>query len=118
MNISRRQRVIASFAGAGLIVPWLFLLCYVVADRLHISLSTTPLLYLCPSSIASLGLDGASWVVGLIGWFLIGLSNAVLYALVGIMVSIFVPSSTRNSPLGIKDLSTDLTRNNPQERVK
>jgi hypothetical protein len=98
MKMSRRQRVVASFAGAGFVVPWLFLLCYIIADRLHISLSTTPLLYLCPSSIASLGLDSASWFVGLIGWLLIGLSNAAFYSLVGVMVSIFVPRATRRSP--------------------
>jgi hypothetical protein len=38
----------------------------------------------------SLGLDNASWLVGLFGWLLIGVSNAVLYSIPGIVVSLFV----------------------------
>jgi len=38
----------------------------------------------------SLGLDNASWVVGLIGWLLISASNAILYSIPGIIVSLFV----------------------------
>jgi hypothetical protein len=38
----------------------------------------------------SLALDNASWLLGLFGWLLISASNAVLYAIPGVMVSLFV----------------------------
>jgi hypothetical protein len=41
-------------------------------------------LILCPPSIGAMALDNAGIVGGLIGWFFISLSNAVLYGLIGL----------------------------------
>lgn len=70
----------------GFIVPWLLLAYYTIAHRTGHFPSTTPLLYMCPSSIMALGLDNASPLVGLLGWLIIALSNAVLYAMPGVLV--------------------------------
>jgi hypothetical protein len=81
---------VGGFAAVGFVLPWLFLAFYAIAHRLGENRSTMPLLYVCPSSIISLGLDNASWIVGLLGWLLISTSNAVLYSIPGIVVSLFV----------------------------
>jgi len=94
----KRLQIVGAFAAVGFILPWLLLLYYAVARQLGGRPSTTMLLYVCPSSIASLGLDNASLLVGLIGWLLIGLSNAVLYSIVGALMSIFVPQRGRSLP--------------------
>jgi hypothetical protein len=49
--------------------------------------STMPLLFLCPFSIAAMGLDLASWIVGLIAWLVISAMNAALYAVPGFVIS-------------------------------
>ena len=71
-------------------LPWLLLAFYAIAHRMGGNPSTAPLLYLCPSSIAALGLDNASLIVGLMGWLLISASNAVLYAIPGIVIALFI----------------------------
>ena len=64
-------------------------------------------LILCPPSFASMALDNAGIVGGIIGWFIISLANAVLYGLVGFgfgfkagtkanVSQILRPSSARN----------------------
>jgi hypothetical protein len=80
------------FAVAGFVVPWLLLAFYATANRMGGHPSTTPLLYLYlwPMSIAALGLDNASLLVGLLGWLAISSSNAVLYALPGTAVALIV----------------------------
>jgi len=95
--MSRKMRVVAWFAAAGFVAPWLLLVCYAAAHRLGIRLSTTPLLYLCPASIASLGLDNASWLVSLLGWLLISLSNAALNSLPGAVISLLIPREERTA---------------------
>jgi hypothetical protein len=80
----KRWRVIAGFGAAGFTISWLLFLFYSYAHWIEWNPSTTPLLYLCPASILSLGLDRSSLLVGLLGWLLISLSNAVLYSIVGI----------------------------------
>jgi hypothetical protein len=70
-------------------VTWLLLAFYAVARGMGRNPSTIPLLYLCPSSIMTLGLDDASWIVSALGWLLISLNNALLYSLPGILVSFF-----------------------------
>jgi hypothetical protein len=86
----KRLQIVGAFAAVGFVLPWFLLAFYLVARRVNWNPSTTPLLYLCPSSIMSLALDNASWPVGLFGWLLISASNAVLYAIPGVMVSLFV----------------------------
>jgi hypothetical protein len=52
--------------------------------------STTPLIYICPSSILSMGLDNASLLLSLLGWLIISVSNALLYSIPGAVVAFFV----------------------------
>ena len=80
----------ASFAAVGFVMPWVLLIYYGVAHRMGHYPSTTPLICLCPTSIMALGLDNASLLVGLLGWLCIALSNAVLYAIPGVLVGTVV----------------------------
>jgi hypothetical protein len=76
--------------AVGFVLPWLLLAFYATAHHMGGNPSTTPPVYLCPPSIAALGLDNASLIVGLLGWLLISATNAVLYAIPGFVVSLFV----------------------------
>ncbi len=90
----RKLRVISAFALLGFIVPWgLLALGYFESLNGH-HLSSRVFLWLCPTSVISLGLDNASVAVALRGWLMIALSNALLYGVAGILVSMFVPKST------------------------
>jgi len=86
----KRLQIVSTFAAVGFVLPWLLLAFYLIARRAGWNPSTAPLLFLCPSSVISLGLDNASWLVGFFGWLLISTSNAVLYSIPGIIVSLFV----------------------------
>jgi hypothetical protein len=86
--LRRGLKIVAAFATVGFIVPWLLLVFYAIAHKVGGHPSTTPLLYLCPSSIMAVGLDNASLLVGLLGWLLISVSNAVIYAIPGVAVGI------------------------------
>jgi hypothetical protein len=88
--LRRGLKVVGVFAGVGFVVPWLLVVFYAIAHKIGRHPSTTPLVYLCPSSIAALGLDNASLIMRLFGWLLISMSNAVLYAIPGIAVGIVV----------------------------
>ncbi len=78
------------FAAVGFLLPWLLLGCYGMARHMGAHPSPELLLYLCPSSIISLGLDNASLAGGLMGWLLISATNTVLYAVLGVAVAICV----------------------------
>jgi hypothetical protein len=84
----RFLRIVGGFAIAGFTLPWLMLVFYGIAQRVGEHPSPTPLVILCPASIAALGLDSASLLVGLLGWVAIAISNALLYAVVGAVISI------------------------------
>jgi hypothetical protein len=88
--VRKRLQIVGGFAAVGFVLPWLLLAFYTIARRMGIHPSTMPLLYLCPSSIMSLGLDNASLIVALFGWLLISASNAVLYSIPGFVVALFV----------------------------
>jgi hypothetical protein len=83
-------KIVGGCAAVGFVLPWLLLAFYAIARHLGEHPTTMPLLYLCPSSIISIGLDNASLIVGLFGWLLISASNAVLYSIPGIVVSLLV----------------------------
>jgi hypothetical protein len=89
-SLRKSVQIVAGFAAVGFVLPWLLLAYYAIAHRLGGHPSIALLLYVCPSSILSLGLDNASLMVGLIGWLFISASNAVLYAIPGIATSLFV----------------------------
>jgi hypothetical protein len=83
-------KIVGGFAALGFVLPWLLLGYYALAHRMGAHPNTGPLLFLCPTSIIAIGLDNASLLIGLLGWLLIGLSNAVLYAIPGIFVAVVV----------------------------
>jgi hypothetical protein len=84
--LTQSLETVIGFAAVGFIVPWLLLAYYTIAQRMGHNPSTTPLLYMCPFSIWALGLDNASLLVGLLGWLIISLFNAGLYAIPGLLV--------------------------------
>jgi hypothetical protein len=81
-------KITARFALAGFIVPWCLLVFYGIANHMGIHPTTTPLILLCPTSIAALGLDDASLLIGILGWVAIAISNALLYAVIGTVLAI------------------------------
>jgi hypothetical protein len=91
-------KIAAGFASVGFVIPWLLLGFYAIADRVDAHPNTTLLFYLCPSSIAALGLDNASFLVGLLGWLGISVSNAFLYAIPGAIVGAVVSAIWRPEP--------------------
>jgi hypothetical protein len=90
LTLRKGLNIVGGFAAVGLVLPWLLLAFYAIAHRMGRNPSTAPLIYLCPSSIAALGLDDASLIVGLLGWVLISATNAVLYAIPGAIVALLV----------------------------
>ena len=85
-RLQKSIRVVFAFAVTGFAMAWFLLAVYAVAHYLKLNPSSMSLAYLCPASILALGLDSASWLVGLLGWLFISLSNAALYSIVGILV--------------------------------
>ena len=88
-GMSKRRKVIGGFAAVGFVMPWVLLAFYEIAHLFGKHPGTTLLEYLCPPSIASLGLDNATWIVGIIGWIFISAANAVLYLIPGCVVALF-----------------------------
>jgi hypothetical protein len=86
--VRRGSKLVGGFAAVGFVLPWLLLAYYAIAHSIGMHPSTAPLVYLCPSSIAALGLDNASLIVGLFGWLVISGTNAVLYSIPGIVVAL------------------------------
>jgi hypothetical protein len=88
----RRFKLIGMFGAAGFIIAWLVVLFGMAVGRLGGNPARFTMLYLwlCPTSIMALALDSATPLEGLVGWLLIALSNAVLYSIVGAVVSLFV----------------------------
>jgi hypothetical protein len=90
---------VVSFAAVGFGLPWLLLAFYAIAHRMGGHPNTVPPLFLCPFSIAAIGLDNASLIVGLMGWLVISAMNAALYA---------VPD---NRAIGLPGLRSRLAQN-------
>jgi tellurite resistance protein TehA-like permease len=79
----KSTRIVIGFAVVGFILPLLLLAFYAFADQFGKHPNTTPLLYLCPSSIMSMALsmDGPRPLLeGIVVWLMICVSNALLYA--------------------------------------
>lgn len=85
---ARALKTVGGFAAAGFLLPLLLLAYYSAANSLGKFPSTDLLFDLCPSSILSMGLDKASTSTAIVVWLLIAASNAVLYALLGIVVAL------------------------------
>jgi hypothetical protein len=83
-------RIIAIFAALGFLMPGLALAFYAIAGRMNLHPSYMWALYLCPPALMALGLEGASPLAAAFEWLLIGLCNAVLYAIPGLAVGLYV----------------------------
>ena len=69
----------------------MILLGYSVYAHTHHQMPNTKIfLTLCPPSIIALGLDNASELVGLLGWLVIGLMNAISYAIPGFLIGVLI----------------------------
>jgi uncharacterized membrane protein YciS (DUF1049 family) len=83
-------RIVLYFASAGFILTWALLGIYTLADRTGHYLNTDVLAFLCPPSIMSMALDGASTINALICWFIFSLENAIIYAIVGFFIALII----------------------------
>jgi hypothetical protein len=93
--MNRTPKIATAFAGVGFLVPWIFLAYDLLARRMGRHPDATLLLYVCPSSIVALGLDSASPLMGVAGWLLISLSNALLYGIIGVAIGLVIGSWRR-----------------------
>jgi hypothetical protein len=85
----------AAFATCGFLICWI-LLAYGVYAHSHNQIPNERLiLRLCPFSIITLGLDNASLGVGLLGWLLIALMNAVTYAIPGCVIGVLIAVTSK-----------------------
>ena len=86
-ELRKNSQIVVGFAAVGFGLPWLLLAFYAIAHRTGGHPSTVPLLFLCPFSIAAIGLEHASLIGGLIAWLVISAMNAALYAVPGFVIS-------------------------------
>ncbi len=86
--MARRWRAVTGFAVAGFVIAWILLAYseYCAAHRIRPMQEL--FLFLCPPSIGSVALDRASTVDAMVGWLLISLFNAALYAGLGVLVAL------------------------------
>lgn len=85
----RSLKIVGMFAAIGFVLPWLFLAYFECARYFgHYSDISSVLFALCPSSIMSMALDNASIATSIVVWLMITAENAILYALVGVIVAI------------------------------
>jgi len=91
-SLNRRLRIVAlttaAFATCGFFVCWILLAYSAYAHTHHQIPNGKIFLTLCPPSIVALGFDRASVLVGLLGWLLIALMNAVRYAIPGFLIGV------------------------------
>ncbi len=85
---ARSLKIVGGFAATGFLLPLLLLAYYTAANHIGKFPSTDLLFYLCPSSVACMGLDNASTSTAIVVWLMIAASNAVLYAVPGIAVAL------------------------------
>jgi hypothetical protein len=88
--MAKSLKVIGGFAAAGFLAPLFLLAYYTAAHHMGRYPNTNLLFDLCPSSIMCMGLDNASVSTAIVVWLLICASNAVLYAIPGIVVAMFL----------------------------
>jgi hypothetical protein len=81
--VSLRTKCALRFAIAGFVIA-LALCAYTFYINSHGRMANAALfLILCPPSIGAIALDNAGVVGALIGWFFVGVENAVIYGIVG-----------------------------------
>jgi hypothetical protein len=93
-NMSKRLQVIAGFSVLGAVVACVLLgySCYSFHYDKNSLSSPYIFVWLCPSSIMAVALDDHSTVKEIsYVWAIIGLTNAMLYAAVGTLISLLLP---------------------------
>jgi hypothetical protein len=86
--MARGLKIVCGFAAAGFLLPLLLLAYYSFANHIGIFPNTNLLFYVCPSSMLCMALDNASMSTAIVVWLIIAGSNAVLYAVPGIVVAL------------------------------
>jgi hypothetical protein len=81
--MSRNVKIAGGFALFGFFLP-LVMLAYYALSR---TVAGEGLVRICPSCILMLALDRASMWTAFIGWLMICLSNAVIYAVPGVVIA-------------------------------
>ena len=89
--MSRSAKIVGGFAAIGFFLPLVMLAYYAFSG----TGAGSGFALVCPSCIASMALDSASTLTGLVVWFFICVINAILYALPGIGIALLV--NLRNS---------------------
>jgi uncharacterized membrane protein YfhO len=89
--MQKRLRIVIAFAAVGFVLPWLIALYCEVVRRLGGDCHAERFLYVCPTLIWLMATENASRLATLEVWMLIGLTNAALYSIVGVLASVFVP---------------------------
>jgi hypothetical protein len=93
----RTLRIVVGSAAVGFVLPLLLLAYYAAANYAGNYPNTNLLFYLCPTSILCMALDNASTATAIFVWLLISTSNAVLYALPGVVVALILRFRDSNS---------------------
>lgn len=92
--MSLRLRVSAGFAVLGVIVAGGVLAYSYYTSYHHIIPNQDVFLWLCPSSIFSMAIgDGSTVATAFFVWSIIGLTNAMLYGMVGALISLLLPKT-------------------------
>jgi hypothetical protein len=92
--MSLRWRISAGFAVLGVIVAGGLLAYSYYTSYHHIIPNQDVFLWLCPSSIFSMAIgDGSTVATAFLVWSIIGLTNAMLYGIVGAIISLLVPKT-------------------------
>jgi hypothetical protein len=86
--MAKTLKIVCGFAAVGFFLPLILLTYYTVAQHNGKNPNTDPLFYLCPSSIMSMGLTHGWGSTAVVVWLLISASNAVLYAIPGVVVAL------------------------------
>jgi hypothetical protein len=90
--MKQRLKIVAfvtgAFAACGFLICWILLAYSAYAHARHQMPNMKLFTTLCPPSIISLGLDNASFFLGLLGWLMIGFFNALTYAVPGFFVGL------------------------------
>ncbi len=95
----RSIKIVGGFAAVGFLIPAASITYYIIASHFSVYPNMTPLFYLCPSSIVSMGLEEATPSDAIVVWLVICAINAVLYALPAALIVFLL--SLRKSNISI-----------------
>ena len=94
--MAKNLKIVCSFAAVGFFLPLLLLAYYTASQHYGKYPNTDLLFYLCPSAIMSMGLTHGWGSTALVVWLFICGSNAVFYALLGVVVALVIRALSSN----------------------